>query len=107
MSTTYIYLSREELEKLASGEALDVPMGRIRQSDRLVIRLDQSEVTGQDLVETLQKVFDPTKRASDAAKTMDNMIEKLNAVDHEYRTSPEELYETLRLIDIRRKLSDM
>lgn len=104
MATTYIYLSREELEKLASGEALDVPMGRIRQSDRLVIRLDQSEVTGQDLVDTLQKIFDPTKRVSDVAKAMENMIEKLNAVGLENPISPEELDKALRLAHIRRKL---
>lgn len=44
MSTTYVYLTKEDMKKLASGEKLEIQMTvGLKNSDRLFIRIDQSE----------------------------------------------------------------
>lgn len=44
MATNYLYLTPEDMKKLASGEKLEIQLSPyIRMSDKMVILVDQSE----------------------------------------------------------------
>lgn len=44
MATTYVYLSEEDMKKLAEGEKVEIQMTvGLKNSDRLFLQLDQTE----------------------------------------------------------------
>lgn len=44
MYTTIVYLNEEDIKKLTSGEKFEIQINtRIRNSDRLILRMDQTD----------------------------------------------------------------